>query len=72
MIETPAAETETAVKLLAHYQRTPQLFDECFADNGELRPHYASFLAALDSATLRRAAHEIGADLLGAAEQRLS
>jgi uncharacterized circularly permuted ATP-grasp superfamily protein/uncharacterized alpha-E superfamily protein len=40
-------EIEKPPGLLANYQRTPELFDECFTDAGELRPHYTRFLQTL-------------------------
>jgi uncharacterized circularly permuted ATP-grasp superfamily protein/uncharacterized alpha-E superfamily protein len=45
-----SAESETiAIPSLADYQRLPHLFDECQTEAGEIRPHYARFMAALKS-----------------------
>jgi uncharacterized circularly permuted ATP-grasp superfamily protein/uncharacterized alpha-E superfamily protein len=42
----PADSTEAAHPL-PDYERGGRLFDECFTDEGELRPHYAKFIGML-------------------------
>lgn len=46
---TAPAEPAKAGRPLPDYQRTDRLFDECFTPDGELRPHYGKFIAALQS-----------------------
>jgi uncharacterized circularly permuted ATP-grasp superfamily protein/uncharacterized alpha-E superfamily protein len=54
---TSTTKSRPAARLLADYRRAPSLFDECFNDRGELRPHYTGFLeslAGLGNAELKR------------------
>jgi uncharacterized circularly permuted ATP-grasp superfamily protein/uncharacterized alpha-E superfamily protein len=68
--DTSFAQKPAAAGLLAGYQRKADTFDELLAANGELRPHYAKLIGALEeftpadlqrrSETSRRLIHEQG------------